>query len=73
MTTTKYQVLDVIALLEELPDHGLQRGHQGTIVDMVDDRYLVEFSTDDGQAIATPVLRADQMLRLIGRQFAESV
>ena len=46
-------VLDVVALLVDLPVEGLSRGRVGTIVEHLDDRtLLVEFSDDNGQAYA---------------------
>ena len=46
-------VLDVVALLVDLPVEGLSRGQVGTIVEHLDDRtLLVEFSDDNGQAYA---------------------
>jgi len=40
-------VLDVVALLADLPAAGLARGQVGTIVEQLDDRtLLVEFSDD---------------------------
>ena len=46
-------VLDVVALLTDLPAEGLARGQVGTIVERLDDRtLLVEFSDDQGCAYA---------------------
>jgi Domain of unknown function (DUF4926) len=46
-------VLDVVALLEDLPAAGLARGQVGAVVEMLDkDTVLVEFSGDDGRAYA---------------------
>ena len=46
-------VLDVVALLVDLPVEGLSRGQVGTIVEHLDDRtLLVEFSDDNGHAYA---------------------
>lgn len=53
--------LDVVALLANLPEHGLARGNVGTIVEDLDDKtVLVEFSDDDGRAYAiAPCLRSE--------------
>ncbi|WP_257178800.1 MULTISPECIES: DUF4926 domain-containing protein [Bradyrhizobium] len=55
------RALDVVALLENLPEHRLARGNVGTIVEELDDKtVLVEFSDDDGQPYAiAPCLRAE--------------
>ena len=36
MTTTTPQLLDVVALLSDLPAHGLLRGQIGTVVELLD-------------------------------------
>jgi hypothetical protein len=46
-------VLDVVALLTELPAHRLARGQVGTIVEQLDNKtLLVEFSDEQGRAYA---------------------
>jgi hypothetical protein len=46
-------VLDVVALLTDLPAQRLARGQVGTIVEQLDDNtLLVEFSDDEGRAYA---------------------
>jgi UDP-N-acetylglucosamine pyrophosphorylase len=46
------QLLDVVALKEDLPDHHLLAGQVGTIVELLaPDVYEVELSDDDGQSI----------------------
>jgi len=46
-------VLDVVALLEDLPGQRLARGQVGTAVEQLDDKtLLVEFSDDHGRAYA---------------------
>jgi hypothetical protein len=46
-------LLDVVALLKDLPAQGLARGQVGTIVEQLDDKtLLVEFSDDQGRAYA---------------------
>lgn len=58
-------MLDVVALIEDLPEHGLFRGQVGTIVEMlVPDVYEVEFSDEEGQVYAMQALRADQLMVL---------
>lgn len=60
MTAPAFHLLDTVALLGDVPAHGLARGQVGT---------LVEFSDDHGRASAMPDLREDQMLAL---RFAEA-
>jgi hypothetical protein len=58
-------LLSVVALMEELPEKGLQRGQVGTIVDeLTPGIYEVEFSDDQGRMYASVALRGDQLLRL---------
>jgi hypothetical protein len=59
------KLLDVVALLHDLPDNGLRRGEVGTIVEyLAPDVWLVEFSDNDGEAYATLELRTDQLMKL---------
>jgi hypothetical protein len=57
-------VLDVVALLADLPEQNLARGQVGTVVEALDNEMaLVEFSGDDGRAFAlVPCLRADLLV-----------
>ena len=58
-------LLDVVALLTDLPAHGLARGHVGTIVEQLgDNTSLVEFSDDQGRAFAVTPCRRDDLLVL---------
>jgi hypothetical protein len=56
MTTERLSrpsVLDVVALLADLPAAKLARGQVGTVVEAAGkDKVLVEFSGDDGRAYA---------------------
>jgi hypothetical protein len=62
---TTLQLLDVVALLDDLPADGLRRGQVGTIVEtLAPGVFEVEFSDRDGRAYALLALRADQLLRL---------
>ncbi len=58
------RLLDVVALLVDLPAHGLLRGQVGTVVELLDGAYEVEFSDDQGRTYAELALRADQLLVL---------
>jgi hypothetical protein len=57
-------LLDVVALLKELPAQRLARGQVGTIVEQLDDKtLLVEFSDDQGRPYAVvPCPRADLLV-----------
>lgn len=62
---SRINVLDVVALTEELPERGLRRGQVGTVVEtLVPGVYEVEFSDDDGRPFASLALRDDQLLVL---------
>ena len=63
MATTP-RVLDVVALLSDLPAHGLLRGQVGTIVELLDGAYEVEFSDDEGKTYAELALEPGQLLVL---------
>ena len=57
-------ILDVVALLTDLPAQRLARGQVGTIVEQLDDEtLLVEFSDDEGRAYAvSPCPRRDLLV-----------
>ncbi|MGC8884860.1 MAG: DUF4926 domain-containing protein [Bryobacteraceae bacterium] len=55
----------VVALLEDLPEHGLVRGQVGTVVESwAPGVYEVEFSDDQGRTYAMVALKAEQLMRL---------
>jgi hypothetical protein len=57
--------LSVVALIEDLPDKELKRGHVGTIVGVLAPGvYEVEFSDDQGRMYASAALHRDQLMRL---------
>jgi Domain of unknown function (DUF4926) len=56
------KLLDVVALLEDLPEQDLRRGEVGTVVENWNDNiFEVEFSDDSGKAYAFAALRADKL------------
>lgn len=61
---TEPQLLDVVALLTDVPEHQLVRGHVGTVVEILDGAYEVEFCDDDGATYAELALEAGQILVL---------
>jgi Domain of unknown function (DUF4926) len=63
--SAKLQLLDIVALKEDLPDHNLLAGQVGTIVEfLAPEVYEVEFSDDDGQTYAMLPLHSSQLLQL---------
>jgi len=59
------QLLDVVALTENIPDRGLLRGQVGTVVESLGpDVFEVEFVDNDGRTYATVPLKARQLLVL---------
>ncbi|HKZ86830.1 MAG TPA: DUF4926 domain-containing protein [Anaerolineae bacterium] len=58
-------LLDVVALIEELPQRKLRRGQVGTVVELLaPDVFEVEFSDNEGRTFASLALRADQLIVL---------
>ena len=65
MQKKKIDLLDTVALLEDLPPRGLERGEVGTVVEILaPEVYEVEFSDDDGQTYAQFALRGEQIVAL---------
>ena len=59
------KLLDVVALLEDAPDHALVRGQVGTIVEtLAPGVFEIEFSDNDGRVYATLAFRETQFLVL---------
>jgi hypothetical protein len=60
----KPALLDVVALLIDIPAQQLARGQVGTVVEDIDNEiFLVEFSDDHGRAYAvTPCRQADLLV-----------
>lgn len=70
------KLLDVVAVLEDVPAEGLERGEVGTVVEVFADKpgqhgaLLVEFSDRTGAAYAFAELSADQLMKLHYRDVA---
>jgi hypothetical protein len=65
MKKKQIDLLDTVALLEDLPQRGLQRGEVGTVVEILAlGVYEVEFSDDEGQTYAELALRDEQIVAL---------
>jgi Domain of unknown function (DUF4926) len=63
--TMRIQHLDIVALIEDLPDRGLSIGQVGTIAKILaPDVYEVDFRDDQGQTYAMLPLHHHQLLRL---------
>lgn len=59
------RLLDVVALIGDLPEHGLVRGQVGTVVQLLGPEvYEIEFSDDQGRAYAQLPLRSEQLMML---------
>ena len=62
------RLLDVVALIVDLPEHGLVRGHVGTVVETLGTgAFEIEFSDDEGRTYALVALRAEELLPLSHR------
>lgn len=61
----KIELLDTIALLEDLPQRNLKKGEVGTVVEILaPDVFEIEFSDGDGQTYAMFALRESQIIAL---------
>lgn len=59
------RLLDVVALTEDIPDRGLQRGQVGTVVESLRPGvFEVEFVDNDGRTYAMLPLKSSQLLVL---------
>ena len=69
MAPTSISNLEVVALLADVPHHGLVRGQVGTVVErLTEDVFEVEFVDDDGQTYAELALPSEQLLVLHHRR-----
>lgn len=59
------ELLDVVALTDDLPAHGLVRGQVGTVVETLSSGvYEIEFSDDEGTTYAMLPLKTEQLIVL---------
>jgi len=59
------ELLDTVALIDDIPERKLKRGEVGTIVEVLaPDLFEVEFSDEEGQTYAELALRVDQIIVL---------
>ncbi len=62
----KIHLLDVVALLKDIPEEKLRKGQVGTIVEVFDDdNFEVEFADKQGQTITTLSLHSFELLKLL--------
>jgi Domain of unknown function (DUF4926) len=62
----KIALLDIVALVEDLPEYGIYRGQVGTVTDIVaPDVYEVDFSDTSGQTFAELNLTSQQLMVLL--------
>ena len=60
-----FHLLDVVALLDDLPDRRVIAGQVGTIVEILAEGvYEVEFSGNDGHTYASLALKTEQLMVL---------
>ncbi len=65
MQKKQIELLDTVALLEDIPQRGLDRGEVGTVVELLaPDVFEVEFSDDEGQTYAQFAVQANQIIAL---------
>lgn len=59
------KLLDVVALLKDLPDEKLVKGQVGTVVEELDEGVCeVEFANKQGETIASLALTVDDLMLL---------
>lgn len=67
------KLLDVVALIEDLPELGLYRGQVGTILEEYEPGvFEVEFSNLTGQPYAIETLNASQLMSLYHQPIGET-
>lgn len=61
-------LLDPVALVADLPEHGLRRGQVGTIVEChPDGAFEVEFVDEDGRTYALIAVKPEHVMVLVYR------
>lgn len=61
----KLKILDVVALLKNMPEKNLIMGQVGTIVEVLTEKvYEVEFAGKNGEAIALAAVDSENLLLL---------
>ncbi|WRH67793.1 MAG: DUF4926 domain-containing protein [Planktothrix sp. GU0601_MAG3] len=71
---SQMKLLDVVALIEDMPELGLYRGQVGTIVEVYEPGvFEVEFSDLNGRAYAIETLNSNQLMLLHYQRFSEEM
>ena len=61
----KIKVLDVVAVLNDMPDKNLLKGQVGTIVERLDENvFEIEFVNSNGETIAMEEINEDNLFLL---------
>ena len=64
--TQEIKLLDMVALLQDMPEHGLVRGQVGTVVEELAQGVCeVEFCNSKGATYALATVQAHQLIRLL--------
>jgi hypothetical protein len=59
------ELLSEVAVLQDLPQHGLIRGQVGTVVEVLSPSVAeVEFCDDQGRTYAMAALKSEELIRL---------
>jgi hypothetical protein len=59
------ELLSEVAVLQDLPEHGLMRGQVGTVVEVLSPSVAeVEFCDDQGRTYAMAALKSEELIRL---------
>ena len=59
------ELLSEVAVLQDLPEHGLIRGQVGTVVEVLSPSVAeVEFCDDQGHTYAMAALKSEELIRL---------
>ena len=59
------QLLDTVALVSDVPEHGLSSGEVGAVVEILaEDAFEVEFCDESGYTYGLHTLHAHQLVRL---------
>jgi biotin operon repressor len=62
---SEIHTLDVVALTDDIPEHGLRRGQVGTVIESLrSGMFEIEFVDNDGRTYATLPLKSQQLLVL---------
>jgi Domain of unknown function (DUF4926) len=66
------ELLSEVAVLKDMPEHGLIRGQVGTVVELLAPSVAeVEFSDDQGRTYAVVALRSEELIRLHHRPYEQ--